>query len=294
MKLFTKIDDTLQIQVSGKTHPVTVCGNGLPLLAIGIGTLMQRTLSDRFKRSFKVYSTDLYWVREGALPDESSITMANVVDDVVAVARQLGLRQFFIIGHSAFGIVALEVAKAYPDMVLGIIASGMPTNSNPQVAADNDAFFNAHADPIRKALDVKRRAEFAALDLQGLSVSEACLKSFVERDAPRFWHDPAFNCWPVWSNVHPTPLFADRFYSVLLPPIDATKDLSKVHCPVFLAAGVSDYDCCPFLWKDVPGLPAGMHISVFKASGHWPHYEEGALFDARIEEWLSSCGFRQE
>ena len=77
------------------------------------------------------------------------------------------------------------------------------------------------------------------------------------------------------------------FFSTLTPSTDTTQNLQKVICPVFLAAGVDDYDCCPIFWKTVPQLPPRMTISMFEKSGHWPHYEEANLFDERIAQWLT-------
>lgn len=61
MLLNSHVDKTLLVTVRNKPYPVSVAGNGIPCLVIGTGTLMQRTLSDRFKNLFEVYSSDLYW-----------------------------------------------------------------------------------------------------------------------------------------------------------------------------------------------------------------------------------------
>jgi hypothetical protein len=46
--------------IGNKNYPVTIAGNGIPSLSIGLGTIAQRSLSNHFKEYFKVYASDLY------------------------------------------------------------------------------------------------------------------------------------------------------------------------------------------------------------------------------------------
>jgi proline iminopeptidase len=286
MKLFTHIDNTVNVTIGNKDYPVTITGSGKPLLSIGIGLLGQRTLSEQFKQNFQVFSSNFYWVKESSLTDFRLLTIEQIIDDIADLANSLNLPQFFIFGHSAYGIVALEFAKKYPNRVLGIIMSGTPPNCNAEVEAINNDYFEKHADVNRKIIDVQRREQFAKEDLQNLSVSDRFLKKYIWRDAPRYWHIPDFDCSDVWHDIILDDVI-DYFFSVIMPNVDVKKDLEKVNNPIFLAAGNSDYDCCPFLWRYIENLPKRMVISEFKNSGHWPHYEEHELFDQRIENWLN-------
>lgn len=286
MKLNKRVDEKVIVTVRQKEYPVTISGTGIPILSIGIGQLNERTLSDRFRQQFKIYSSNLYWVKENSLDVYTDMTMATVVDDIAQLAAQLHLSKYFIFAHSAYGIVALECAKKYPNSVLGIIMYGTPVNCNPEVAATNDAYFQKNADEHRKKIDAMRRAQIAQEDLTKLSASERFLREYCYRDAARYWHNPEFNCADLWQGIVLADII-DYFFATLLPAIDVTQDLEKVTCPVFLAAGKSDYDCCPFLWKNVKNLPAKMEISEFEHSGHWPTYEEQDLFDERIAAWLA-------
>ncbi len=80
----------------------------------------------------------------------------------------------------------------------------------------------------------------------------------------------------------------ERFFTDILPKTKVEQGLERINVPIFLAAGLSDYDCCPWLWKDLPNLPSHMTVSLFKNSGHYPQYEEAALFDARVIEWAKN------
>jgi hypothetical protein len=113
MKLNLNIDKTLHAQVRGRFYPVTVAGKGFPCLSIGLGTIMQRTVSNQFKNIFEVYSSDLYWHKDFALENPYALTMDNILDDLKELGESLKLSNYFLLGHSAWGIIALEFAKKY-------------------------------------------------------------------------------------------------------------------------------------------------------------------------------------
>lgn len=213
--------------------------------------------------------------------------MEVIIEDIKALTESLRLKYFIILGHSAYGIVALEFIKKYPELASAVIMIGTPLNSNLAVAVHNNSLFEKLADANRKAIDIKRRAEVAHKDLTCLSVGERFLREYVYRDAPRYWHVPDYDCTHLWNGIIPDKLL-EHFFAEILPNIDVKRDLEKIQIPIFLAAGLSDFDCCPWVWKDLPNIPSRMTISLFQQSGHWPQMEEHELFDKRIVEWYFS------
>lgn len=288
MNLTPAITTTITIALKGKKYPVTVAGSGIPCLAIGIGILVQRTLSSRFKNNFKVYSAELYWDGRYELDNPQELTLETIVDDIIELGRALRLSNYVLIGHSAYGLIALECAKKYPEIIKGVIASGTPTYSNSCIAARNTIFFEKYAELERKKIDAERRTQVAQEDLTQLTTTEKFLRTYVYRDAARYWHIPDFDCTKLWEDIVIPKVFT-HFFSTILPACDVIHDIERVKCPVFLAAGKSDYDCCPVeLWSEIKNLPIDFMLSRFEKSGHYPHYEEQELFDLRIEEWLKS------
>jgi len=91
----------------------------------------------------------------------------------------------------------------------------------------------------------------------------------------------------LWRGINLDRLLV-RLFSDILPGTNVLNGLENINEPIFLAAGVSDYDCCPWLWKEVKNLPENFTISIFNKSGHWPHYEEPELFDARVKQWIET------
>ncbi len=193
--------ESMLVNIRGREYPITISGSGIPCLAIGTGTLTTRTLSKRFKEEFKIYSSDLYWEEKQGLEDPTTLTMDMIVDDIALLGKELKLDSYIVIGHSAFGIVALEFAKKYPRLALGIIMIGTPVNSNSTVAEQNDRLFHLHADKNRKLIDSQRRALIAQEDLSKLSSSERFLREYIYRDAPRYWHIPDFDCRFLWEGI---------------------------------------------------------------------------------------------
>ena len=278
--------DSFTISIGGKNYQVLRKGHGIPCLAIGTGILTQRSLSDKFFEHFNVYASDLYFVEDQALDDITNITMDTVLADTKAWGEALGLDHYVVLGHSAFGILALEFAKKYPEIAQAIIMIGTPINWNPQTVARNNEIFHQHADEVRKKIDAERRTQIAKEDLSVLTSSERWFREYIFRDAPRYWHQPDYDCSHLWQGIV-LDRFMDKFFDEILPNTDVTKNLEAIKTPIFLAAGLSDYDCCPWTWQNLPNLPPNMTISLFEQSGHWPQYEQPELFDQRVIEWVN-------
>lgn len=283
---FVKSKQILNVSINDKTYPVVKAGKGIPCLFICLGTPSLRTISNKFAGMFEIYSSDVYWIENSALDNPDLVTMDTIIDDIKAMVDALNLKQFVIFGHSAYGIVALEFAKKYPNVASGIIMVGTPVNSNQEVGVKNNLIFQKTADEKRKLIDFERRAQVAKEDLSQLTLSERWMREYIYRDAPRYWHIPDFDCTELWRGVLPDKLLL-KLFTDILPETEVLTGLEKIEEPIFLAAGTSDYDCCPWMWQEVPNLPKNFMVSVFNNSGHWPHYEEAKLFDMRIEQWLS-------
>ena len=289
---FIKDEQIINVKIKGKSYPVIKAGKGMPCLLIGLGTLSFRTLSKNFCNIFEIYSSGVYWIESNALDDPNSVTMDVIIDDIKALGDAFNLNKYVIFAHSAYGIVALEFAKKYPNISSCIIMVGTPVNSNFNVAEKHNLIFQQSADQNRKLIDAQRRTEIEKEDLTKLAPSQRWIREYVYRDAPRYWHIPDFDCTELWRGIILNKLL-ERLFTDILPATDVLKGLEKINEPIFLAAGLSDYDCCPWLWKEVPNLPKNFTVSIFDNSGHWPHYEEPQLFDTRIKEWIGKIHFER-
>lgn len=286
MKLDLQAYKTIDAKIKNVAYPITVSGCGKPCLVIGIGTLMMRTLSQKFKTIYEVYSSDLYWDSRYKQTNTKPMTMQQILDDIAELAENLKLSSYTLFAHSAYGIVALEFAKQHPPSLAGVIMVGTPLNSNSEVAADNNQCFELNADPNRKKIDLERQIKFSKKNLEKLDPTTQFLQTYIHRDAPRYWHDPSFDCTPLWEGIPINTELLNHFFSTVLPKCDVRIGLENIDCPVFLAAGMSDFDCCPWVWSEIHNPPTKLIVSKFEKSGHYPHYEEASLFDERIHAWL--------
>jgi pimeloyl-ACP methyl ester carboxylesterase len=136
----------------------------------------------------------------------------------------------------------------------------------------------------RKLIDTERRTQFASMDYSKISNEKRWVQEYIYRDASRYWHIPDFDCSELWKRISLSPLFGVLFEKIL-PATNILINLETIQTPILLTAGVNDFDCCPWRWKELPNLPAHFTYHEFKASGHWPHYEESSLFNDVVKEW---------
>jgi pimeloyl-ACP methyl ester carboxylesterase len=119
-------DKNLTIDLHNRDYFVTISGNGFPCLSIGLGSIAQRTLSKKFKENFCVYSSDWFWDKKSQLIKKETLSLDLVIDETIKLSQKLGLEKPILIGHSAWGILALEIAKQYPDFASDLLLIGTP------------------------------------------------------------------------------------------------------------------------------------------------------------------------
>jgi len=277
--------EIILVNLHGKKYPITIEGTGIPVLVMGTGNLVLNSLSAKFKQHFKVYATELYFDARYALQDRNSLTLDNMLDDIKNLAETLGLSNYLIFGFSAFGIVALEFAKKYPHHAAGFIMAGTPLNSNQEVALQNNKIFQQYAHPQRKILDAERRELLAQEDLSSLEFHQKFLREYTYGASPRYWHQADFDCTLLWQGIVLDEVL-EHFFASIIPGVDVKEELETIQEPIFFAAGLSDYDCCPAqAWGALKNKPPHMVLSIFEQSGHYPQYEESELFDNRVLAW---------
>lgn len=279
--------ETISVKLNDASYPIIKAGSGnIPCLIIGTGTLTLRTLSKNFAEHFSIYSSDLYWV-EG--PQPTNLSMVSMVEDIKKLGEALNLEKYIILAHSAFGIVALEFAKKYPELSSGIVMIGTPLNSNMEVGKINNAIFLQQAEAERIEIYNKRSEEMAKEDFSNLTSTQKWLKEYIYKNAPKYWYKPDFDCSDLWKDVRLSDSMT-KLFSEILPATEVRDGLESISTPVILAAGMSDYDCCPWVWKDVKNLPNDFTVVTLDKSGHWPQYEEPELFDKLVIEWCEELG----
>ncbi len=277
------------IMLNGADYPVYVDGGGAkPCLCIGIGSLMQKTLSSDFKKVFTTYSTDLYWIQKNRLAECSVLSMAQIIADINSVIAQLGLEKPVILAHSAFGIVALELAKDPAANISGIIMVGSPPAWNDSVITFARKYFDKHASVERKENDKIRKEKFSRIRKPG--ESDISINAY-EADSARYWGN--FNIErafldDLWNGIDADDEMMNHFFFNILPQHHSNAGMENIIVPVLLAAGQLDYDCVPLLlWEQYP-KPRMFTLLDCGEVGHWPNLENVELFDAQVKKWSDS------
>lgn len=277
-----------KITLRGGNYPIMKEGHGkIPCLCIGIGSLMLRTMSEKFKSLFLVYSSDLYWISKDKLADPIRLTLDEIVDDIIDIIHQLKLKKPVLLAHSCYGIVALEVAKRQNHPIGGLILVASPPCWSPESIAFAKSYFDANALNERKENDKQRQATYAKIK----KPTDSCLNLNVyEADSARYWadfHVTREKLDALWKDIEVDDELALHFYDTLLPAHDIANGMEKVDVPVFLAAGRQDYDSVPLeLWKKYPKPKDFTLLDCGDKAGHWPNIECQELFDQEVEKWI--------
>ncbi len=272
-----------------RKYPVLIQGSGkIPCLCIGIGSLMQKTLSPEFKKLFIVYSTDLYWVNKDRLQDASQLTMQRIIADIFEIIKQLNLTNPILFGHSNFGIVAAEAAKNPEVNIAGVIMMASAPAWNITVIQMAREYFDQNASAERKANDQQRKQQFQLIKKP--NESEISL-NYYEADSARYWGD--FNISrqfleKLWFDIEVDDDIINHFFNRLLPKHDLAMRINKITVPVILLAGQFDFDSIPLiLWQQFPQPPHFTMVDCGKV-GHWPNIENPTIFDNAIKNWINT------
>ncbi len=285
-----------KIRLGGKDYPVRVVGNGsIDCLSIGTGTLIPNHLSKQFKDTFTVYATDLYWDSRYSLDNPEKLTISQITKDLKFAAHQLGLKSYVAMGHSCFGMVALEMAKEDPDINGVMLIASCPA-WNDEFLAFTQEYFESHADEGRKANDAKRRSHYETVKKP--TDSETSLTVYT-RDSARYWANYEVDdkmIQSVWQDLVADDKIINRFFCELLPKYKVEVDLEKVTCPVLLIGGPYDFDSLPLVsWANHPAKEIlGNNLTIVECpnSGHWPNIEDTEIFDKKTIAWAKNLFFK--
>lgn len=262
-------------------------GAGKPAIVIGSSVYLPRVFSQKLREHLRLVFLDHRGYAPSPGPmDATEFTDDKLIDDVERARQQLELGRIIIIGHSIHSIMALEYAKKYPDNVSHVVMIG----SN-ALNEDNDAlmaqYWEEFASSERKAAMQENQQRLPDEQLAQLPPGQRFIQTSI-RDSPLIWYDPHFDSSPIWEGVESNDDYERAFeLGLVLPKYDITKGLDTFDLPVFLALGRYDFDVAPpSAWDPVEPKFHDLTIRVFDHSGHWPHYEESAIFDRELLRWM--------
>jgi proline iminopeptidase len=280
------------VTVQGTTLGYCIEGSGLPCMVILTNVYGPRMLSLPLKNELQLIHTD---TRMFAPADQgfdiNRITMDTFVDDIEAIRRELGIERTAILGHSAFGLVALAYAQKYPERVSHLIMNGTPPHNvletrpgeAPKQNAEVMQFWEMESSPERKAILNRKQDELPG-KLAGVPPEKA-FGIWYASQGPLYWYDAEYDCSPLWEGVETNPEVLLQFFGSVLQGYDAEQALGEISVPVFLSLGRHDYAIPYVLWDKYKNQP-GLSYNLFAKSGHSPMIEEPEEFDSRLMAFL--------
>jgi pimeloyl-ACP methyl ester carboxylesterase len=184
----------------------------------------------------------------------------GVVDDLVALVGALDLRQPVVIGSSIGGTFATELALRRPKLVRGVIS------------VDGPAYWPS------------QRMDLAGL-ISGLRSDRA---AFLADWVPNWYApgtSPTLIDWTVGQILDSGPYIDAQFRD--FATYDPRPRLSSLPIPIHYLHGQLDAEIPVDVARECAHRTSGAQLSVIPGSGHMPHQERPAAFNAALRDALN-------
>jgi proline iminopeptidase len=262
-------------------------GTGTPTIVIGFPTAYARGFSQNLRSHLRLVFLD----HRGTAPSPGRVNttefaLERLVNDIELARQTLELGRIAVVGHSGNSFIALEYAKKYPANVSYVVMIAIAPDLSAASAEAAEQYWQKLASPERKAVMEENLRRLPDEQLARLPPGQRFIRSYVRR-GPQTWYDPRFDPSPLLEGVEVNTDMYDYVWGQVFRDIDITKGLDAFDRPVFLALGRYDFRVAPpSSWDSVRPKFRYLTVRVFEKSGHWPQYEEPALFDAELLRWM--------
>ena len=218
--------------------------------------------------------------------DAAGLTLDRVVDDLDQLRGELNLERIAVLGHSVNAFIALRYAARLPDHVSHVIVIGGTPTMDASSGREQEKHWAMLASQERKEIFLRNREQVKDA-LSKATPDDAIVINYVA-NGPLYWYDARFDCTALWKGHSCSAQIFERFVGAggEFSKVDPTVEFPKVRCPVLIASGVFDFAAVPTAWHPFKDLLANHTYRAFEKSGHSPHFEEQALFDETLLEWL--------
>jgi proline iminopeptidase len=223
-------------------------------------------------------------------PSDTSLwNLPRFVDEVEQVRQALGLTRdnFYLLGHSWGGMLAIEYALKYPDNLKGLIISSM--------MASIPAYNRYAHDVLMPAMDQKALAEAQALEARGdygnpryleILIPNHYEKHFLRRPFAE-WPDPVLRAMNHVNEQIYVPMQgpSELGASGKLVDWDRTADLKNIAVPTLVISGKYDtMDPKHMEWMSQQ-FPKGRLLAL-PNSGHMAMYDDQPAYFGGLIQFL--------
>jgi len=247
--------------------------------------IYERTLSVNLRRHLKLIFVEPRGSRS-EIGDAAALTLDRVVDDLDQLRAELDLERIAVLGHSVNVFIALRYAARHPDHVSHVIVVGGIPILDASSSREQEKHWAMLASQKRKEILLRNREQVKEA-LNKATPDEAIIINYVA-NAPLYWYDARFDCTDLWKGHSGSDVIFQHFVGPggEFSKVDPAIEFPKVRCPVLLASGVFDFVAVRTAWHRFKDLLANHTYRAFEKSGHSPHFEEQALFDETLLDWL--------
>ena len=230
------------------------------------------------------------------LDDPKGYTVENMVEDVEAVRRGLGLGKMSLLGHSYGGVLAQAYALRYQrNLSHLILCSTFFSTSKMNVVLQRE-LAEAPADVQKKVHDAERAGLFGkgkpyeqhryTADYMVAAWGDAYYPFLYQRRP-----DPNYD--PVASEAMSWDLYREMWGShgefIIdgnLKSVEYAGKLKHLHVPTLVTAGDHD-ECDPNLAREMHTLIKGSKLVIFPKSGHMTFVDQPTRFIHAIDRFLA-------
>ena len=208
--------------------------------------------------------------------DVSTISMARLADDVVALADVLGIDRFAVLGHSYGGFVAQELALRHGDRLTAMV---LVDTTPGQLGAGEVEGEHGVGPPMPP--------EVAAKFSQPPPTTDEGMEVWMADALPGYFHRPEQLDLAALAagTVYRTATMVQGF--AVLSSWSSVDRLRGVTVPTLVVAGRHDVVTA---WPQALRIGAripGAEVVILEESGHFPWIEEPDAFFALVRRFLS-------
>jgi pimeloyl-ACP methyl ester carboxylesterase len=197
-------------------------------------------------------------------------TTRDLAADVAGLLEQAGVPAAHVVGLSMGGMIAQELALAWPERVRSLVLVN--------TLARSDEWFRG---TLRAFALIRRQVADTA------GFFDAILPWWVGH---RFFEGPERTAWLRWllhQNPHAQPLDGFLRQLAAIEGHDALDRLPLVRCPVLVLGGEDDCVCPPRYSRQIRAHIDHAELTLLPGVGHAAPIEDAARFNACIAEFLA-------
>lgn len=214
-------------------------------------------------------------------PEKSPHTLANVVEDIELIRKELNIDSMYLLGHSGHGFMAMAYAETYPQYVEGVILSNLAPTNQKQRQDQSIVYFEETASPERKAYFYN---EIAKLEEDIKNEPDKRFSSMNIRMQAHSFYDFTYDGAYLWDDLPNNMPALDYLWGEAFAEYDTDNFFKQWKKPVILLLSDYDYLVAPTsLWNEY-SHQYNVPVVKFDKSGHNPMLEEPkAYFDALLD-----------